>query len=131
MMMHDGRFGCRCDRCNVVRAAETCGRMMFLSGESRRAGGQDAGCIRDDRMRLRADSRQPLAGIQNHGVAGSKKLGGNEGIDASVQAWRSNEAVQHYPPVGPNRSVLTRPGSWPSVTNMEATDSTSWVGPQT
>lgn len=128
MMMHDGRFGCRCDRRNVVRAAETCGRMRPSAEQS---GCRDAGCIRVDRMRLRADSRQPLSGIQDHEVAGSKKLGGNDGIDASVQAWRSNEAVQRYPPVGPKRSVLTRPGAWPSATRVEATASTSRVGPQT
>src|SRR5205807_7421262 len=35
------------------------------------------------------------------------------------------------PPVGPNRSVFTRPGGWPSRTRLVATASTNGVGPQT
>ena len=36
-----------------------------------------------------------------------------------------------HPPVGPKRSVRTRAGSWPSSTSVDATASTSPVGPQT
>ena len=40
-------------------------------------------------------------------------------------------SVQHrYLPVGPNRSVCTRSGAWPSFTSVEAAASTKPVGPQ-
>src|SRR4029077_13332282 len=39
--------------------------------------------------------------------------------------------INRHPPVGPNRSVLMRAGSWPRFTSDSAADSTSGVGPQT
>src|SRR6266446_8757219 len=38
--------------------------------------------------------------------------------------------LHHASPVGPNRSVLTRAGSCPSVTRLAAAVSTNGVGPQ-
>src|SRR6266568_169499 len=38
--------------------------------------------------------------------------------------------LHHASPVGPNRSVLMRPGSCPNVTRLDAAVSTNGVGPQ-
>src|SRR5262245_5993668 len=40
-------------------------------------------------------------------------------------------ALHRYPPVGPNRSVLTPVGGYPRSTRAAATDSTNGVGPHT
>src|SRR6185312_15928502 len=51
-----------------------------------------------------------------------------------LQSSSGSIAVQfvfhHASPVGPNRSVLIRPGSYPSVTRLAAAVSTNGVGPQ-
>src|SRR5215467_5855118 len=39
--------------------------------------------------------------------------------------------IHHASPVGPNRSVLIRSGSYPSATRVAAVISTNGVGPQT
>src|SRR2546423_2923256 len=51
-----------------------------------------------------------------------------------LQGSRGSVAIEfvlhHASPVGPNRSVLTRPGSCPRVTRLAAAVSTNGVGPQ-
>ena len=67
--------------------------------------------------------------------AGCQGRGDLEGEDLGQYPCRGVAVepsfVPRYPPVGPNRSVFTRAGSWPSPTRSVATVSTSGVGPHT
>jgi hypothetical protein len=83
-------------------------RMHIGGGRTNRIGGATA----------------PTGGLDKRHVKGEDRL---QGPRCSVAI---EFVLHHASPVGPNRSVLTRPGSCPRVTRLAAAVSTNGVGPQ-
>src|SRR5947209_8650569 len=72
----------------------------------------------------------PCCAAAYTGCQGKRHFKREDCLQDSSSSITIKLVFHHASPVGPNRSVLTRAGSYPNVTRLAAAVSTKGVGPQ-